>query len=126
MADGDPIAHPCERCAGLPGTDGCPVCHGTGLARPLGRSVSWRSTKTHAMYLSRQHDGNYMLTALRPKPQRVRGGSHDDLYFQNGEPVGVRHLCPLGTRAIFGEPAAAMRPLDVRRVRVMGWVEVAS
>lgn len=126
MADDDHQPHPCDRCDGLPGRDGCPMCHGTGLIRPLRHCLTTaqpESAKLHTLYLSRQHDGNYMLTAMPPKARTVRGSDHEDLYIRHGEPVGVRHLCPRGTMAIFGMRAAEMRPMEVRRVRVMGWVD---
>jgi hypothetical protein len=46
------------------------------------------------LYLSRQANGLYMLTAIMPKRHRVGSTSHDDLYIRAGEPIGYRNMCP--------------------------------
>lgn len=53
------------------------------------------------LYLTRQHDGSYMLTAFRPIVTRVRGTSFDDVYLRHGEPIGIRHLCAGGVKSLF-------------------------
>jgi hypothetical protein len=46
------------------------------------------------LFLSRQANGLYMLTAIRPKRHRVGNTNHDDLYIRAGEPIGHRNMCP--------------------------------
>jgi hypothetical protein len=52
------------------------------------------------LYLSRQYNGMYMLTAIRPKLHRVGMSDHSDLYMRVGEPVGYRHMCPDSVRML--------------------------
>ena len=52
--------------------------------------------------LTRQHDGNYTLTRYPPRIETVHGTGHCDVYLVPGEPIGIRHLCPGGVKAIFG------------------------
>lgn len=47
------------------------------------------------LFLSRQGNGLYMLTAIAPKRHRVGNTSHDDLYVRAGEPIGYRNMCPV-------------------------------
>ena len=54
------------------------------------------------VWLSRQRDGNYMLTRLQPVRVKILGTEFYDFYLQHGEPIGVRHLCPGGIKSIFG------------------------
>lgn len=43
-----------------------------------------------------------MLTSLRPTLHDVGRSGFKDFYMQPGEPVGVRHLCPMGVKALWG------------------------
>lgn len=47
------------------------------------------------LYLTRQHNGLYMLTALKPILSRVEGRDFEDAYVAPGEPVGMRNFCDL-------------------------------
>lgn len=47
-------------------------------------------------YLTRQRDGNFMLTHYKPSIDRIRGTKDYDAYCIPGEPLGVRHLCEIG------------------------------
>jgi len=72
------------------------------------------------LHLSRQADGRYMLTALPPIRAAVRGaGGAEDLYLRAGEPIGIRHLCQGGVRALFG---VELKPLESVRVELTGHV----
>jgi hypothetical protein len=46
------------------------------------------------LFLSRQANGQYMLTAVVPKRHRVGNTAIDDLYIRPGEPIGYRNMCP--------------------------------
>ena len=72
------------------------------------------------LWLSRQHDGRYMLTALRPVKANVGRTGIVDLYAKVGDPVVDRHLCPWGTDQMF--PGAKLEPLESVRVEVIGKV----
>jgi hypothetical protein len=52
------------------------------------------------MYLTRQHNGLYMLTALKPILSRVEGGDFEDAYVAPGEPVGMRNFCDIILRLV--------------------------
>jgi hypothetical protein len=65
------------------------------------------------LWLSRQHDGTYMLSFLKPEQSMVLGTGHADLYFAAGEPVGMRHLCAEGVRSFFGRSLEAMESVKV-------------
>lgn len=45
------------------------------------------------LYLTRQHNGLYMLTKLKPTFADVQGTDFVDAYIQAGEPIGIRNLC---------------------------------
>lgn len=45
------------------------------------------------LYLTRQHNGLYMLTKLKPTFADVQGTDFVDAYIQPGEPIGIRNLC---------------------------------
>lgn len=45
------------------------------------------------LWLTKQRNGTYMLTKLKPIKCRVYGTEHEDVYVQYGEPIGLRHLC---------------------------------
>lgn len=53
------------------------------------------------LFLSRQRDGNYMLTRFAPIFMDVGKSGNKDFYLTPGDPIGIRHLCPLGVKAIF-------------------------
>lgn len=54
-------------------------------------------------WLSRQRDGNYMLTAYRPVRAKITGlDNTEDLYVRYGDPLGVRNLCAQGILMISG------------------------
>jgi hypothetical protein len=52
------------------------------------------------MYLTRQHNGLYMLTALKPILSRVEGRDFEDAYVAPGEPVGMRNFCDIILRLV--------------------------
>jgi hypothetical protein len=58
--------------------------------------------KRRNLWLSRQRDGNYMLTFLKPNKYKVLGAAVQDFYIKPGEPIGIRHLCPGGVKTVFG------------------------
>jgi hypothetical protein len=70
------------------------------------------------LWLTRQRDGNYMVTLYRPVITRVRGTVHDDAYMQAGEPIGIRHLCADGVAAHFGQQAEALAPCESVRYEI--------
>lgn len=74
------------------------------------------------LWLTRMHDGRYMLTAFRPVIATVKGTDFQDVYERHGEPIGVRHLCPLGVKTIFG---VELKPLESVRVLVDARVDNA-
>lgn len=43
-----------------------------------------------------------MLTHLRPEIHRIEGTRINDAFEVPGEPIGVRHLCEGGIKALFG------------------------
>jgi hypothetical protein len=45
------------------------------------------------LWLSRQYNGEYMLTAFEPTLEEVVGTGHKDLYILPGDPIGIRNLC---------------------------------
>ena len=47
------------------------------------------------IYLTRQHNGLYMLTKHKPILAKIEGTDIEDSYNVPGEPVGVRNLCSL-------------------------------
>jgi hypothetical protein len=60
------------------------------------------------LFLSRQGNGLYMLTAIAPKRHRVGNTSHDDLYIRAGEPIGYRNMCPASIEMLL----PGFHPLD--------------
>lgn len=53
-------------------------------------------------YLTREHDGLYMLTGFEPEIWPIRGNpSVRAAYIRPGDPLGVRHLCPDVVRLMF-------------------------
>lgn len=75
------------------------------------------------LWLGRQYDGNYMITAAKPVKKPVRGAGYHDLYAVPGDPINVRGLCPLGVHRVFGPDSSKMICLGVRRVRLAGRVD---
>lgn len=69
------------------------------------------------LHLTRQRDGNYMLTKIKPILERVIGTDYQDAYLAHGEPIGLRHLCAAGTKAIFG---IELQPLESVAVTIEG------
>lgn len=47
------------------------------------------------LYLTRQHNGLYMLTKNKPIFQTVEGKEFEDAYVAPGEPIGMRNFCDL-------------------------------
>jgi hypothetical protein len=45
------------------------------------------------VWLTRQHNGQYMLTKYKPIMAQVEGRDYKDAYVMPGEPIGVRNLC---------------------------------
>lgn len=54
------------------------------------------------VWLSRQRDGNYMMTRFQPVRAEVGRTGLNYFYIIAGEPIGMRHLCPGGTKYFFG------------------------
>ena len=83
------------------------------LARPL-------TSRPRAMrlWLTRRPNGTYMLTKLRPLIRKRLGSDEFDAYERTepGEPIGVRHLCEEGVRAVLGTILPTLTP---RRVLFM-------
>jgi hypothetical protein len=69
--------------------------------------------KPARLYLTRQHNGHYLLSFFEPVIAPVRGAGHDDAYVRTGDPVGVRHLCPGGVKLIFGMDLPPLKPVRV-------------
>lgn len=63
-------------------------------------------------WLSRQFNGEFMLTRLRPSLERVIGSHHADLYVQPGDPLLIRGLCEEGTEALFGPQVREIEQFD--------------
>ncbi len=72
------------------------------------------------LWLTRQAQGDYMLSAFAPLVTRVRGADHEDVYLRPGDPIGLRHMCPAGTAKIFELPPKGLRPLEPQRVELVG------
>lgn len=66
------------------------------------------------LWLTRQRDGNYMLTAFKPVVATVAGTGQQDAYMRLGEPIGVRGLCTEGIRSFIGRELPPMEPTRVR------------
>lgn len=47
------------------------------------------------LWLTRQHNGLYMLTVKEPIFAKVDGREFEDAYIAPGEPVGMRNFCDL-------------------------------
>lgn len=44
-------------------------------------------------YVTRQHNGLYMLTKNLPVKMKVEGRDFEDSYIVPGEPIGIRNFC---------------------------------
>lgn len=60
------------------------------------------------LWAVRQRNGDVMLTALRPDRCAIRGTGGSDWYMQHGDPIGVRHLCAGGFKALTGIDASEL------------------
>lgn len=47
------------------------------------------------LWLTKQHNGLYMLTVKKPIIAKVEGRDFEDAYVAPGEPVGMRNFCDL-------------------------------
>lgn len=47
------------------------------------------------LWLTRQHNGLYMVTKYKPVFHKVDGRDFEDAYIVPGEPVGERNFCDL-------------------------------
>lgn len=47
------------------------------------------------LWLTRQHNGLYMVTHFKPVFAKVEGRDFEDAYIVPGEPVGERNFCDL-------------------------------
>lgn len=47
------------------------------------------------LFLTRQHNGLYMVTKYKPVFAKVEGRDFEDAYIVPGEPVGERNFCDL-------------------------------
>lgn len=54
------------------------------------------------VWISRQRNGQYMLSHEKPVWDRVMGTKEKDFYFVHGEPFGYRNLCEFSILALFG------------------------
>ena len=45
------------------------------------------------VWMTRQRNGQYMLTKYKPVMAQVEGRDYMDAYVLPGEPIGVRNLC---------------------------------
>lgn len=45
------------------------------------------------VWMTRQRNGQYMLTKYKPIIAQVEGRDYTDAYVVPGEPIGVRNLC---------------------------------
>jgi hypothetical protein len=68
------------------------------------------------LWLSRQHDGRYMLTALRPVTAVIGRTGRYGVYARPGDPVLLRHLCEAMIEAMI--PGIELEELHSVRVEV--------
>lgn len=47
------------------------------------------------LWITRQHNGLYMLTAKEPIFTKVEGREFEDAYVAPGEPIGMRNFCDM-------------------------------
>lgn len=65
------------------------------------------------LWLTRQRQGDYMLSYRHPVMMEVNGAGEVDAYIEPGEPIGVRHLCPGGVRALIGRDLEVLESVRV-------------
>lgn len=63
--------------------------------------------------LTRQHNGQYMLTRDQPIITDVRGAGFKDAYVKPGDPIGYRHMCGGFVRTVFGVELEPLHSHDV-------------
>lgn len=69
------------------------------------------------LWLTRQRNGDYMVTFLKPVLVPLKGTDVLDAYVVHGDPIGHRHMCKLATEALCKEAGIAM-PGMLESVRV--------
>ncbi len=69
------------------------------------------------IYVSRQFNGMYMWTALRPVRRRVGRSKHDDLYVPYRDPLGFRNMC-FDSIALLLPGFKQLEPFEVKRVHL--------
>ena len=65
------------------------------------------------LWLSRQHNGLYMLTYYKPVLHKVEGRDFEDFYIQPGEPVGERNFCDLILKLVEMPPLKRLESVSV-------------
>lgn len=70
------------------------------------------------LYLTRQLNGQYMLTKYPPIIQDVDGIGKKDAYIVPGEPIGLRNVCNLILRVV--EINEELPRLETRKVNLYG------
>ncbi len=66
------------------------------------------------MWVSASRAGTGSILAFSgPTIARIRGTERMDAFEKVGEPMTVRHLCPDGARALFGEVPPPLTPMRV-------------
>ncbi len=70
------------------------------------------------LYLTRQLNGQYMLTKYPPIIQDVDGVGKKDAYIVPGEPIGLRNVCSLILRVV--EINEDLPRLETRKVNLFG------
>lgn len=68
------------------------------------------------VWLSRQRNGSYMVTAYKPYICEVGRSDHKDVYMKPGDPVGYRHMCEESIKLLWN---IELKPLEMTRV----WIE---
>jgi hypothetical protein len=76
------------------------------------------------LWLSRQHDGRYMLTALRPVVAVIGRTGRYGVYARPGDPVLLRHLCESMVETLL--PGIELEELHSVRVEVTAEVRGES
>lgn len=64
-------------------------------------------------WLSRQHNGLYMLTRLKPHLACVGNSWIEDLYIADGDDIGFRNMCSWGAKRIWGVELAPLQSVRV-------------
>ncbi len=55
------------------------------------------------LWLTKQGNGLFMLTKLKPTKAKILGTSKEDVYIVSGEPIGVRNLCSVMLQLVGSE-----------------------